>query len=61
MSSPQRRKELQTQRDREYEARWKEEARRASLTISERIDEADATSDVKEILHMLAEKLGLES
>lgn len=37
-----------------------EEARRASLSTWERIEEADASPDVKEILHMIAEKLGME-
>ncbi len=38
----------------------KERDRKATLTMWERIEEADASADVKEILHMLAEKLGLE-
>ena len=42
-------------RIREGEARRKE-----ALTMWERIEEADASADVKEILHMIAEKVGLE-
>jgi hypothetical protein len=43
------------------EARLAEEARRANLTIWERIEESDASDSVKELLHMLAEKCGLEN
>lgn len=42
------------------EARLKEEARLASLSVWEKIEECDASSSVKEMLHMFAEKLGME-
>lgn len=43
------------------EARLEEEARRSRLTMWERIEESDASESVKELLHMLAEKCGLEN
>ena len=60
MSSPHRRAERQAEFEAEQERRRREEVRRAALTMWERIDEAEASSDVKELLHMFAEKLGLE-
>lgn len=44
----------------ESEEREREEKRKAALTMWERIEEADASADVKEILHMMAQKLGME-
>lgn len=60
MSSPERRKHLQEQRDREYEANRAEQARKDALGMWERIEESDASADVKDILHRLAAKLGME-
>ena len=60
MSSTQRRKERELEREAEDRARTIEYARRAALNMWERIEEADASPDVKEILHMLAGKMGLE-
>ena len=44
----------------EYEARCREEAHRALLTLYERIDEIKDVADVKEFLHVLVERLGLD-
>lgn len=64
MSSPARRKQLQAERKAEREAedqaRIVENARKELLTMWLRIDEADTTSDVKDILHRIAEHVGLE-
>ena len=60
MSSHQRRKELELELEVENRKRDAEYARRAALTIWERIEEADASEDVKEILHIIAEKLNIE-
>jgi hypothetical protein len=58
-------KERRARREREdwerEEARLTEESRRARLTMWERIEECDASSSVKELLHMLAEAAGLET
>lgn len=43
-----------------YDERQAEESRKASLSMWERINEADASDDVKEILHMLAVQAKLE-
>lgn len=40
--------------------RGKEEARKEALSMWERIEEADASADVKDILHRLAQYVGLE-
>jgi hypothetical protein len=60
-----RKNEKKREREREdwarEEARLTEEARRARLTMWERIEESDASESVKELLHMLAEKCGLEN
>lgn len=55
-----RRREREVEMRVQDEARRREEARRAALSMYERISESDASADVKEILHMLAEKVGLE-
>lgn len=55
-----RRAERTAESNRQYEAHMREEARKACLPMWERIEEADASPSVKEILHMLAEKLGME-
>ena len=60
MTSPIRRKELTEQYEREAAIRRAEESRKDSLTMYERIEEADCNIDVKDILHRLAEKLGME-
>lgn len=58
-------KERRAKRERESNereiARLKEEARKARLTMWERIEECDAPVSVKELLHMLAEATGLET
>lgn len=38
----------------------RERARKAALSMYLRIEEADASSDVKEILHMITERLKME-
>lgn len=60
MSSKQRREEKRRQADIDYDLHMREEARKASRSMWERIEEADASGDVKEILHMLASYVGLE-
>ena len=60
MSSPARRKEKQAQYDRELTDRVVEQARKDSLDMWERIEESDASADVKDILHRLAAKMGME-
>ncbi len=54
------RKAREAELDASSRAREAEQARKASLSMWARIDEADVSEDVKEILHMMAEKLGLE-
>lgn len=44
----------------EYEKRQREVARKAALTMWERIEEAEASDDVKDILHRIAVHVGLE-
>ena len=61
MSRPERRREREAEFEREYQARRKEEARKEALSMWGRIEEADTTPDVKDILHRLASHLGLES
>jgi len=55
-----RKQEKREQREREcaieQEAREREERRRATLSMYDRIEESDASPSVKEILHMLAER-----
>lgn len=60
MSSPARRKELEKIREKEDQDRRNEERRRAGLSMWERIEESGASWQVREILHMLAEKLEIE-
>lgn len=60
MSSSARRKELAAIREKEDAARRAEEHRRAELSMYMRIEECDSLERVREILHMLAEKLGME-
>src|ERR1700722_17194090 len=57
MSSPQRRKELKAEREIAEKLRDDEDLRKANLSIWERIEETDASRDVKNILHLFAEKL----
>jgi hypothetical protein len=60
-----RRDERRRERERQYEiedeARRREQARKDALTMWERIEEAKDVSDMKEILHMLAQEMGLEA
>lgn len=55
-----RRRSRQEQADREAAEREEECRRRAALPMFLRIEEADASADAREILHMMAEKLGME-
>ena len=57
MSRPERRKERAERYELEDAARRAEERRKEWLTMWERIEEADCSADVKDILHRLAEKL----
>jgi NTP pyrophosphatase (non-canonical NTP hydrolase) len=65
MSMSNSQKERRARREREDRERWgsqeRENARLASLTMGERIEVSDASSSVKELLHMLAEAAGLET
>jgi hypothetical protein len=60
MSSKETRARNAAELDRYYLERAVEEGRKADLTMWERIEEADASGDVKEILHMIASHSGLE-
>lgn len=60
MSSKQRRAELRAEREIEDKLRDDEDRRRANLSMYERIEESNAGWRMKEILHMLAQKLGME-
>ena len=60
MSSPSRRAEKQAEFEREQAAHRAEVARRARRSMFEKIEEANNKADVREILHELAQKLGLE-
>lgn len=55
MSRPERRRELQEQFDREYAAQQREEARKMSLSLWQRIEEVASIEDVKDVLHRLAQ------
>ena len=55
-----RRAELNAQFEKEEQVRLQETRRKESLTMWERIEEAKDVSDVKEILHMLAQETGME-
>jgi hypothetical protein len=57
MSSKERRDENVAAYEREYEARKREEARIAALTLEERIEEADFGECLRGILLMIAERL----
>ena len=65
MGNNARRAERRRERDAEYEAedekRRQEERRKASLTMWERIEEAEISADLRIILHKLAEQCGLEN
>jgi hypothetical protein len=60
MSSPAREREKRLQRDAEYEERRLEQARKEALSMFGRIEEAEASEDVKDILHRIARHVGLE-
>jgi thymidylate kinase len=60
MSNSARRKEREAEFEKEQDARRVEEARKDALTMWERIEEADANDDMKDILHRLASHIGLE-
>lgn len=57
MSSPRRRAERQRELEKVLSEQEREECRRAGLTMWERIEECDADSTVKDILHRFAEHL----
>jgi len=59
MSSAVRRAEKQREWEAEQERQDAERRRVASLTFYERIHESDASSDVKEMLRILADKAGI--
>jgi len=54
MSSKERRKEKQLEWERELLNRDEERRRKEALSMYERIEESDASLDVKDILHRLA-------
>lgn len=60
MSSPARRAERRREREAEYEARMAEQHRKGALSMFMRIEESDASEDVKDILHRIAQHVGLE-
>jgi predicted CopG family antitoxin len=61
MSSPARRKEKEAAWEVEYAAREAERRRKEDLDIFDRINESDASEDVKDILHRMAAHVGLEA
>lgn len=61
MSSPQRRAELRKQYEEEDRKQQQENARKESLSMWERIEEADISGDLRDILHRIAEQCGLEN
>lgn len=60
MSSPQRRAERTAQYEKAQQEHEAEYRRKEALTMWERIEEATASTDVKDILHRLAQHAGLE-
>jgi hypothetical protein len=60
MSRPERRKQLELEADERRMTEAREYDRKQALTMWERIEESNASEDIKEILHLLAEKVGLE-
>ena len=60
MSSPKRRAQLEQEMLARDAARARVEARVAALTMWALIDEANADSTVKNILHKICEHIGLE-
>jgi hypothetical protein len=60
MSSKERREQLRLEHEARDRVRKAEEHRKAELSIWERIEEAEASPDVRALLHIFAEKLGLE-
>jgi hypothetical protein len=56
MSSPERRRQKQKEREDQWLRDSTERARRDGLSLYERIEESGASESVKEILHILAEK-----
>jgi len=60
MSNSARRKEREAEFKKEQDARRVEEARKDALTMWERIEEAPASDEVKDILHRLASHIGMK-
>ncbi|XUM19782.1 hypothetical protein ACRAVF_19135 [Bradyrhizobium oligotrophicum S58] len=58
-SKHERRTEREAQREAEQAARRAEERRKDALEMWERINESDASDDVKDILHRMAQHMGL--
>jgi thymidylate kinase len=60
MSSPERKAQRQAEFDAEDQKRRAEDYRKEKLSMWERIEEADASEDVKDILHRITTFLVLE-
>lgn len=60
MSNKERRAANEAEWQRQYDARQAEEARKEALDMFMRIEEAEASADVKDILHRIAAHLGME-
>lgn len=60
MSTYVRRAQREAEFDKECELRRLEDARKDALRMWDRIEEADASEDVKDILHRIVEQLGIE-
>lgn len=60
MSSKERRAEKQREWEAQQAAANVERCRKEALTMYERINESDASEDVKDILHRIAQHVGLE-
>lgn len=61
MSSKERREKNAREFDEVYAARQAEQHRKDSLDMWSRINEAEASEDVKDILHRIAVHVGLET
>lgn len=60
MSSPERRAQQAKEFEQQQQERANEQLRKTRLTMWERIEEANASDDVKDILHRICEKIELE-
>lgn len=60
MSSERRRRELREEAEKRDEERQAEEFRVSQLSLYMRIEECSDIHDIKEVLHLIAEKAGID-